>query len=78
MIDPLGSPLVSTNRRHPVRIFVADDQATNRLVVLHLLRSLSSSVEIVVNRREALEHQEYDVVRMDVLMREMDDLEAAR
>ncbi|MBV8676198.1 MAG: hypothetical protein JO355_03400 [Planctomycetaceae bacterium] len=47
-------------------------------MVLHLLRSLSSSVEIVVNRREALEHQEYDVVRMDVLMREMDDLEAAR
>ncbi len=41
MTDPLGSPLVSTNRRRPLRILLADDQAPNRLVVRNLLRSLS-------------------------------------
>lgn len=78
MTDPLGSPLVSTNRRRPLRILLADDQAPNRLVVQHLLRSLSYSIDIVVNGREALEHQEYDVVLMDVLMPEIDGPEATR
>lgn len=81
MTDPLGSPLVSTNRRCPLRILLADDQAPNRLVIQHLLRSLSSSIDVVVNGREALEaleHQEYDVVLMDVLMPEVDGPEATR
>jgi CheY-like chemotaxis protein len=78
MTDPFGSPLVSTNRRRPLRILLADGQAPNRLVVHRLLRSLSYSIDIVVNVREAPEHQEYDVVLMDVLMPEMDGLEATR
>jgi hypothetical protein len=57
MTDPLGSPLVSTNRRRPLRILLADDQAPDWLVVQHLLRSLSYSIDLVVNGREALKYQ---------------------
>jgi CheY-like chemotaxis protein len=78
MFDPLGSPRVNTNRWRPLRILLADDQAPNRLAVPHLLRRLSYSIDVVVNGREALEHQEYDVALMDGLMPEMDGLEATR
>jgi CheY-like chemotaxis protein len=78
MTDPLGSPLISTNRRRPLRILLADDQAPDWLVVQYLLRSLSYSIDIVVNGREALDTRGYDVVLVDVLMPEKDGLEATR
>lgn len=60
-------------------ILIAEDDFTNREVILGLLKKFGPSVEAVVNGAQAvkkLETKQYDLVLMDVRMPEMDGIEA--
>jgi CheY-like chemotaxis protein len=65
----------------PVRVLVAEDNATNQVVVKAVLAKFEITPDVVGNGAEAVEavrRLRYDVVLMDVHMPEMDGLEAAR
>ncbi len=65
----------------PLRVLVAEDVDTNRLVLLQVLRRLGYDARGVANGVEAvgeLTSDEYDVVLMDIMMPEMDGIAASR
>ena len=67
--------------QHPLRILLADDNVVNQKLALRLLSQMGYRADLASNGIEAIEsveRQTYDVVLMDVLMPEMDGLEASR
>ena len=63
-----------------LKVLVADDNALNQNLLRRLVMKLGHGVDVVSNGREAVAavaQGAYDVVLMDVLMPEMDGLEAA-
>jgi CheY-like chemotaxis protein len=63
-----------------LRVLVADDNALNQNLLRRLVAKLGHKVDVVSNGREAVTavaQEPYDAVLMDVLMPEMDGLEAA-
>jgi two-component system sensor histidine kinase/response regulator len=77
-VEAVARPLPSSR---PLRILLAEDNATNRLVAVSLLQKLGHDVEVVENGRQAVdavEHEAFDLVLMDVMMPVMDGLAAAR
>jgi CheY-like chemotaxis protein len=63
-----------------LRVLVADDNALNQNLLRRLVMKLGHKVDVVSNGREAVAavaQEPYDAVLMDVLMPEMDGLEAA-
>ncbi|MBW4693572.1 MAG: response regulator [Lyngbya sp. HA4199-MV5] len=67
--------------RVPLKILLADDHLLNQKIALLMLQRLGYQADTAENGLEvieALQHQPYDVVLLDVQMPEMDGLEAAR
>jgi CheY-like chemotaxis protein len=65
----------------PLRILLAEDNATNQKLALRLLARMGYQADVAANGLEvleALERQLYDVVLMDVQMPELDGLETTR
>jgi CheY-like chemotaxis protein len=65
----------------PLRLLLAEDNATNRFVFSRLLRGTEVDVAIAENGIEAVHaanQSDYDVICMDMSMPEMDGLEATR
>ena len=77
--DMFGRILAALDR--PLRVLLAEDNATNQLVFSKLVQGLKFDLTIASNGREAVEqasHGAFDVVFMDMRMPEMDGLAAAR
>ena len=64
----------------PLRVLVADDNTLNQNMLRRQIAKLGHQVDVVSNGRDAVaavENQTYDALLMDVLMPEMDGLQAA-
>jgi len=79
--DEPAAPGESHRRLDGARILVVEDNAVNQLITRELLERRGATVEVAGNGRLALDcvrAARFDLVLMDVMMPEMDGLEATR
>ncbi len=76
-----SSPGGATPRGRALRVLVAEDNQTNQVVIRAMVSKLGHRADLVGNGLEALEAAQarpYDLVLMDVMMPEMDGIEATK
>lgn len=69
------------SEKYPLAILLADDNLTNQKLGVTVLKKLGYHADVAINGLEVLEAmkgKKYDVILMDVLMPEMDGLEATK
>lgn len=67
--------------RLPMRVLICDDNVINQKVALRLVQQMGYRADLTANGIEtlaALDRQPYDIIFLDVMMPEMDGLEATR
>ena len=77
---PVAPPKQAEVGAGALTVLIADDNSLNQNLLRRLVAKLGHKVDVVANGREAVAavaQSPYDVVLMDVLMPEMDGLEAA-
>jgi len=70
-----------TQHNGSLSILLAEDDPTNQMITLLMLRKLGHDADIAGNGYEVLaylEYRSYDLVLMDIQMPEMDGIEATR
>ena len=68
-------------KNHPLRILLAEDNAINQKVAIHILQRMGYRADVAANGLEvlaALSQQTYDLIFMDMQMPEMDGLETTK
>ena len=80
---PVEPPKTSSllSEKFPLRILVVDDNTINQRVAVRILQQLGYQPEVAGNGREALDAidgKPFDFILMDVMMPELDGLEATR
>ena len=76
-----AKPEMLLAEKMPLRILLVDDNAINLKVAVRMVQQLGYQPEVAVNGREAvdaLDRQPFDFIFMDVMMPELDGLEATR
>ena len=79
--QPTSKPGQPLTERLPLRILLCDDNAINQKVAARILQTIGYQPDLAGNGREALDaldKKPYDLIFMDVMMPEMDGLEATR
>jgi hypothetical protein len=77
--DDLKASIAALGR--PLRVLIAEDDATNRMVVVKMLREFNAETRIVTDGVKVVQaawEADYDLILMDVRMPEMDGLAATR
>jgi CheY-like chemotaxis protein len=77
--QPTSKPGQPLTERLPLSILLCDDNAINQKVAARILQSIGYQPDLAANGREALDaldKKPYDLIFMDVMMPEMDGLEA--
>ena len=77
--QPTSKPGQPLTERLPLSILLCDDNAINQKVAARILQSIGYQPDFAANGREALDaldKKPYDLIFMDVMMPEMDGLEA--
>ena len=77
--DDLKAGIAALGR--PLRVLIAEDDATNRMVVVKMLQEFNAETRIVTDGVQvvrAASEADYDLILMDVRMPEMDGLAATR
>lgn len=73
--------LESPDKVAGLKILLAEDNKVNQMVTSRIFKKMNLSLEIAVNGAEAFEMQQqnnYDIIFMDLLMPEMDGMEATK
>ena len=77
--DDLKAGIAALGR--PLRVLIAEDDATNRMVVVKMLQEFNAETRIATDGVQAVRaasEADYDLILMDVRMPEMDGLAATR
>jgi two-component system, sensor histidine kinase len=77
--DDLKASIAALGR--PLRVLIAEDDATNRMVVVKMLQEFTAETRIATDGVQAVKaasEADYDLILMDVRMPEMDGLAATR